>query len=309
MMPERTTVPDILFHQYDSSPFSEKVRVCLGIKKLPWAAVDQPVIMPKPELVALTGGYRRIPVMQIGADIYCDSQLIVRELERRFPEPTLFPQGDHGLAHANAMWSDRTIFQAAVAIIFGGLGDKVPAAFVNDRVALSGRSFDPVAMQAAIPHMKAQMRAHVTLLSDQLADGRRFLTGDRAGLVDANGYYNLWFIRSAFPPSASLFENIPHVPEWLERVKAIGHGERSAMSREDALNIARTSAPMAATVASRDAELEGKPVTVAADDYGRDAVKGVLVGSSEHHVSISREDPQAGKVAVHFTRIGFSVQR
>ena len=308
MMPERTTVPDILFHQYDSSPFSEKVRVCLGIKKLPWAAVDQPVIMPKPELVALTGGYRRIPVMQIGADIYCDSQLIVRELERRFPEPTLFPQGDHGLAHANAMWSDRTIFQAAVAIIFGGLGDKVPAAFVNDRVALSGRSFDPVAMQAAIPHMKAQMRAHVTLLSDQLADGRRFLTGDRAGLVDANGYYNLWFIRSAFPPAASLFESIPQVTEWLERVKAIGHGERSAVSREDALDIARTTEPMAGTVAPRDSELEGKRVTVAADDYGRDAVNGVLVGSSEHHVSISRDDPQAGQVVVHFPRIGFSVQ-
>ncbi|MEH6827268.1 glutathione S-transferase family protein [Parasphingorhabdus sp.] len=303
-----TTVPDILFHQYDSSPFSEKVRVCLGIKKLAWAAVDQPVIMPKPELVALTGGYRRIPVMQIGADIYCDSQLIVRELERRFPEPTLFPQGDHGLAYANAMWSDRTIFQAAVAIIFGGLGDKVPAAFVNDRVALSGRSFDPVAMQAAVPHMEAQMRAHVALLSDQLADGRRFLTGDRAGLVDANSYYNLWFIRSAFPPAASLFENMPHVPEWLERVKAIGHGERSAMSREDALDIARTTEPMASKVAPRDAELEGKRVTVAADDYGRDAVNGLFVGSSEHHVSISREDSQAGQVVVHFPRIGFSVQ-
>jgi len=96
-MRERPSVQDILFHQYDSSPFSEKVCVCLGIKKLAWTAVDQPVIMPKPELVALTGGYRRIPVMQIGADIYCDSQLIVRELERRFPEPTLFPQGDHGL--------------------------------------------------------------------------------------------------------------------------------------------------------------------------------------------------------------------
>jgi len=308
MMPERTTVPDILFHQYDSSPFSEKVRVCLGIKKLAWAAVDQPVIMPKPELVALTGGYRRIPVMQIGADIYCDSQLIVRELERRFPEPTLFPQGDPGLAHANAMWSDRMVFQAAVAIIFGGLGDKVPAAFVNDRVALSGRSFDPVAMQAAVPHMEAQMRAHVALLSDQLADGCRFLTGDCAGLVDANSYYNLWFIRSAFPPAASLFESMPHVPEWLERVKAIGHGERTAMSREDALDIARTTEPMASTVAPRDAELEGKRVTVAADDYGRDAVNGLFVGSSEHHVSISREDSQTGQVVVHFPRIGFSVQ-
>lgn len=308
IIPERTAVPDILFHQYDSSPFSEKVRVCLGIKQLAWAAVDQPVIMPKPELVALTGGYRRIPVMQIGADIYCDSQLIVRELERRFPEPTLFPQGDQGLAQANAMWSDRALFQAAVAIIFGGLGDKVPTAFVKDRTALSGRKFDPAAMQAAVPHMEAQMRAHVALLSDQLADGRRFLTGDRAGLADANGYYNLWFIRSAFPPAASLFESMSHVPEWMERVMAIGHGQRSAVSREDALDIARTTQPMAAKVAPRDAELEGRQVTVAADDYGRDAVNGVLVGSSEHHVSISREDPQAGQVVVHFPRIGFSVQ-
>jgi hypothetical protein len=207
------------------------------------------------------------------------------------------------------MWTDRTIFHAAVAIIFGGLGDKVPAAFVNDRTALSGRSFDPAAMQAALPHMEAQMRAHIALLSDQLADGRRFLTGEHPGLVDANGYYNLWFIRSAFPPAASLFENMTHLPVWLERVKAIGHGRRSAMSREDALDIARTTEPMVGTVASRDAELEDMRVTVAADDYGRDAISGVLVGSSEHHVSISRENPSTGRVVVHFPRIGFSVQK
>lgn len=306
-MRERPSVQDILFHQYDSSPFSEKVRVCLGIKKLAWTAVDQPVIMPKPELVALTGGYRRIPVMQIGADIYCDSQLIVRELERRFPEPTLFPQGDHGLAYANAMWSDRSIFQAAVAIIFGGLGDKVPAAFVNDRTALSGRSFDPATMQAAVPHMEAQIRAHIALLSDQLADGRRFLSGNSAGLVDANGYYNLWFIRSAFPPAASLFESIPHIPEWLKRVNAIGHGKRTEMSREAALELARAAEPIESALAPRDAQFEGKQVTVAADDYGRDAVTGLLVGSSEHHVSIRRNDPRAGQVVVHFPRIGFFV--
>ncbi len=302
-------MPDILFHQYDSSPFSEKVRVCLGIKKLAWAAVDQPVIMPKPELVALTGGYRRIPVMQVGADIYCDSQLIVRELERRFPDPSLFPHGDLGLAYGNGLWSDRAVFQAAVAIIFGGLGDKVPTAFINDRAALSGRPFDPAAMQAAVPHMEAQMRAHIALLSDQLADGRKFLTGGRAGLVDANGYYNLWFIRSAFPPAASLFESAPHVAEWMERVRAIGHGERSTLSREDALDIARTSDPLAGTVAPRDAELEGRRVTVAADDYGRDGINGILVGSSEHHVAIAREDPRVGQVVVHFPRIGFSVQQ
>lgn len=299
---------DILFHQYDSSPYSEKVRVCLGIKQLAWGAVDQPVIMPKPELVALTGGYRRIPVMQIGADIYCDSMLIVRELERRYPGHSLFPQGDCGLAHANALWSDRAVFQAAVAIIFGGLGDKVPPAFIKDRTALSGRSFDPDAMQAAVPHMTAQMRAHIALLCDQLADGRGFLSGDRPGLVDANAYYNLWFIRSAFAPAASLFESVPHVPEWMARVSAIGHGERSEVTREAALTIARTSTPLAGTIAAQDARLAGSQVTVAADDYGRDPVHGVLVGSSEHHVAVRRDDPLAGTVVVHFPRIGFSVQ-
>jgi hypothetical protein len=151
------------------------------------------------------------------------------------------------------------------------------------------------------------MRAHIALLSDQLADGRSFLSGDRAGLVDANGYYNLWFIRSAFPPAASLFESMPHVPEWLERVKAIGHGERTEVSREAALDTARTSEPIEGMVAPRDAELEGKQVTIAADDYGRDAVTGLLVGSSQHHVSIRRNDPRAGQVVVHFPRIGFSV--
>ena len=98
----------IILHQYDNSPFSEKVRVCLGIKGLSWSAVDQPVIMPKPDLIPLTGGYRRIPVMQIGADIYCDSSLIVRELERRFPTPTLYPTGDRGLAQALQVWTGTT---------------------------------------------------------------------------------------------------------------------------------------------------------------------------------------------------------
>lgn len=301
-------MPDILLHQYASSPFSEKVRVCLGIKNLSWGAVDQPVIMPKPELVALTGGYRRIPVMQIGADIYCDSTLIVRELERRYPAHTLFPQGDCGLAHANALWTDRAVFQAAVAIVFGGLGDKVPPAFIADRTALSGRSFDFAAMRAALPHMEAQLRAHVALLSDQLADGRRFLSGDSPGLVDANAYYNLWFIRSAFPPAASLFENASHLSPWLERVTAIGHGEPTQVSREEALAVARAAAPVAGTVAPQDAALAGKRVTVAAEDYGRDPVHGVLVGSSDHHVAIRREDPLVGEVVVHFPRIGFSLQ-
>lgn len=299
----------LLLHQYDSSPFSEKVRVCLGIKRLAWSAVDQPVIMPKPELVPLTGGYRRIPVLQIGADIYCDSALIVRELERRFPEPTLFPAGDRGLGAASALWTDRLMFQAAVAIIFGGLGDKVPEAFVRDREALSGRAFDLAAMRAAGPHMTAQFRAHVALIAEALADGRAFLTGDRPGLADANAHYNLWFVRNALPPAASLFEGVLGIAGWMARVAAIGHGDRSTTSREAALDTARDAAPEPAEVAAHDAEMAGTEVSIAADDYGCDPIRGVLVGSSDHHLAIRREHPRVGAVVVHVPRLGYVVSR
>src|SRR6202158_4813724 len=69
---------DIILHHYDTSPYSEKVRLGFGLKGLAWASVELPQIMPKPKLTALTGGYRKTPVLQIGADIYCDSQLIMR---------------------------------------------------------------------------------------------------------------------------------------------------------------------------------------------------------------------------------------
>ncbi|HEX4873263.1 MAG TPA: glutathione S-transferase, partial [Sphingorhabdus sp.] len=171
----------IILHQYDSSPFSEKVRVCFGIKGLEWQACDQPVIMPKPNLTPLTGGYRRIPVMQIGADIYCDSALIVREIDRRFSEPTLFPNGSRGMANAVEIWADRALFQSAVMAIFGTLGENVDPAFIKDREALSGQPFNVQAMKALVPFAVTQIKAQAAMLAEQLASGQAFLEGADPG--------------------------------------------------------------------------------------------------------------------------------
>ena len=64
---------DTILHHYFNSPYSEKVRIQLAIKGLVWSSVVQPSVMPKPDRTPLTGGYRRIPVMQIGAEVFCDS--------------------------------------------------------------------------------------------------------------------------------------------------------------------------------------------------------------------------------------------
>src|SRR3984893_19476461 len=100
-------MPDIILHHYPRSPFSEKVRLVFGFKEIAWKSVITPRLMPKPELMPLTGGYRRAPVMQIGADIYCDTLCILREVERRYPTPSLYPNGDKGVAHAATWWAEK----------------------------------------------------------------------------------------------------------------------------------------------------------------------------------------------------------
>ena len=49
---------DIILHHYAVSPFAEKLRIALGLKRAAWLSVDIPSVMPKPDLMPLTGGYR-----------------------------------------------------------------------------------------------------------------------------------------------------------------------------------------------------------------------------------------------------------
>lgn len=302
----------IILHQYDISPFSEKVRVVLGIKGLDWFACDEPVIMPKPELVALTGGYRKIPVMQIGADIYCDTQIIIRELERRFPKPSIFTGGDKGLGWGMGLWTDRSFFMAAVAVIFGNAPDAMGEDFKADRTKLMGRPFDTEAMKAGAPLMAEQLRANFGWLEEQLADGRKFLMGEAPGIADANAYYNLAFIRWIVPAAMKSAEAMPHLAAWEKRVAAIGHGRRQEISRDAALDIAKAATSSESVMADPGEPNGLKPgdkVTVMADDYGRDPIAGELVSSSAQHIALKRSDARVGEVVVHFPRAGFLVMR
>jgi glutathione S-transferase len=300
-------MPAVILHHYDTSPFSEKVRICLGIKDLAWSAVDQPVIMPKPDLVPLTGGYRRIPVMQIGADIYCDSQLIVRELERRFPDRPLYPANSVGLANAVEQWCDKALFQSAVVAIFGSIGDHVDPAFIKDREALSGQPFNVAAMKALAPFAVTQIKAHAALLAEQLADGRAFLVGADPGLADAAAYYNFWFLRSFAPGLADRFDDLSGFDAWYARVAAIGHGKREAMAPAQALDIAATAQPDEPEWLDADAGLIGKTVSLAATDYGRDHIIGTLAGSSHYSLTVARNVPGLGRINVHVPRLGYSL--
>ena len=300
---------DIILHHYDTSPYAEKVRTGLGLKGLAWASVELPQIMPKPNLTALTGGYRKTPVLQIGADIYCDSQLIMRELERRHPTPSFYPAG-RGAADALAWWAEKTMFLPAVSIAFAKRPEMLPKGFLEDRAKFSGRNIDPVVMLAAVPNQLDQLRAHFDWLDQTLADGRSFLQGRAVGLSDLAAYHPVWYLRQNFGSAAAPLDGFPRLLSWAERVAAIGHGRRSPMTSEQALDVARTATSIAK--ASTDAKdpigrKPGQVVSVTPDDTGRDPVIGELVTSGIDEIVIRRRDPAIGEVCVHFPRAGFVV--
>jgi len=307
----------VILHHFDQSPFSEKIRTIFGFKQLAWMSVRIPRIMPKPDLMPLTGGYRRTPVVQIGADIFCDTQIIVRELERRFPSPTLSPGGADGLPWAVGMWTDRPFFQSAVNLIFGALGHKVPPEFVEDRSRLRGARFDLEKMQAAIPQMRDQIRAYLGWIDAQLADGRSWLLGDFS-LADVSAYMNVWYLRSslAAPEDRAaaglerIFAGFARLAAWESRMRALGHGRREEITAEQALAIAAKATPE--TAASEDPDdpngrRVGERVVVTPEDYGKVEVAGEIVSLSAQHIAIRRVDERVGEIVVHFPRAGFNV--
>jgi len=300
---------EIILHHYETSPYSEKVRLGLGLKGLSWASVEIPTIMPKPNLTALTGGYRKTPVLQIGADIYCDSQLIMRELERRHPSPSFYPAG-RGAADALAWWAEKTMFTPAASLVFAKRFDSLPDGFLEDRARFSGRNIDPAAMLAAVPNVLDQLRAHFDWLDRMLADGRPFLQGSDAGLADLAAYHPVWFLQQRVGTAAAPLDGVPKVLSWADRIAAIGHGTRSPMTAEKALDAARAATSIAiATADPRDpvGRKPGQTITVTPDDTGRDPVVGELVASDVHEIVIRRSDRDVGEVCVHFPRAGFVV--
>lgn len=308
----------IILHEYPASPYSEKVRLALRLKNLSWSRVEISQIMPRPDLIPMTGGYRRTPVMQIGADIFCDTAIILREIEARFPIPELKLPGHEGLSQMVAGWTDGRWFQSSVAVVFGALGDSVPATFIKDREALSGRKFDIAAMTHAAPMMRDQWRARLMLLEERLAGGRgagsgNYLIGNKPGLVDVHAYMNVWWIKETVPEFAEkCFETAPLVRAWYQRLNEVEGQMPTTITAKEALAIGKAAAPRLVAATTRNEPQEfapGDPVSVAPDDYGQVWVDGELIHADSQRIILSRFSKEAETVHIHFPRAGFLVRR
>lgn len=301
---------DLILHHYDGSPFAEKARLMMGLKGLSWRSVDIPFIMPKPDLMPLTGGYRKTPVLQVGADIYCDTKLIAEELERRVPEPSLMA-GGIGLAYAISAFAESSFFWSAAGFIVGSNADRFPEAFHQDRARMRGAAGANVEkMRAAVPLHLEQLKPQLGWMADLFADGRPFVAGDRPGLADLTLFHPLWFIARAGKAVRAVLDDHPLLTGFMQRVAEIGHGSPTDMAPADALAVARDATPDTPHGVEANAEgwTAGRKVGVAPTDYARDTVTGELVGYTGGEIAILRHDERVGEVVVHFPRVGFAIR-
>ena len=298
---------DLILHHYDMSPYAEKIRLALGLKQLAWHSVQAPVVLPKPDHMELTGGYRRVPVLQRGADVYCDTHLIARVLDRVQPTPPLAPPGLETIEHAFSRWAESTFMMAILA--FFGIGGVFPPEFVEDRTkTMVPPGTDLGQTQRILGTKLLQIRAVADRLEQQLCDGREFMLGDEPCGADLSAFHPLMALGFS-PRTAALLEPYARLRAWLERVRSIGHGARSEMAAADAIAIAREATPLpydGEPVLPDGIEL-GTPVLVLSDEYGSGSVAGELAPSGLHEIAVRRHSERAGELVVHFPREDYSV--
>ena len=288
----------LILHHHDPSPFAEKIRLAFGIKRLAWTSVLIPMAMPKPDLVALTGGYRGTPVLQVGADIYCDSRLIIDEIERRFPQSPLLRSGplvNFGLQQ----WSDDALFPPGAALVMHENAAAMPDGLLAERSCyFTNLDFDR--FEADAPYFRTQLAAHADLIDRQLADGRDYLLGDAPEWADIGAYFPLWMLGRHVASGPATLAGKPMLALWQTRMAAHVTGERSEMSALDAIAVARS--------VGLPAFPAGEQVRVFPIAHPETAVSGTLVLANDQEIILRRSDERAGDVAVHFPRIGYRIE-
>jgi glutathione S-transferase len=307
---------DLILHHYPTSPFSEKLRLILGSKKLPWKSVFIPAVMPKPDVLLLTGGYRRTPVLQIGADIYCDTALIADVLEHLAPGPTLYPEPEKGMSRILAQWADSTLFWAAMAWnlqpkgaaeVFAKAPPEAVKSFGEDRGKMTTGNMTRLRPADAAAAYKSYLRR----LSDML-DDKPYLLGEAPCIADFSAYHPLWYTRR-IDAVKDILDLTPAVGDWMDRIAAIGHGESAKFSAEEAIAVGKASVPNSLLTDSTFQDDHGIPlgtrVTVRAESFGLEETEGTLIAASRMHFTLERTDDRAGTLHVHFPRIGYVLKK
>ena len=169
--------------------------------------------------------------------------------------------------------------------------------------------FDKDALIAAAPLAREQIAHDLDFLEEQLL-GSNFLLGDEFSVADAACYHIIKFMLND-PANEVVISARSRLAAWVKTIENFGTGQVQTMEPAEALKIARDANP--ADIAASNVEAlgyaVGDTVTIIADDYGQETTEGKVVSIQANQISVVREDPALGQVAVHYPRAGYRVTK
>jgi glutathione S-transferase len=232
-------MPDITLHQLmpthgmdSSSPFCTKVHRALSYKGLDYTPRE---VNSPGELKALNPGRSKLPVLEYSGQLILDSTRILRFLDKKHPDPPLYPAGASERARVDLLedWADESLYWYVVYQRWQI--ERNFKALVDDLFARLPRALrwavPPVVRRKVLSQLKGQgtgllteeemfeqFKGHLAMVETLLADAP-YLTGEAITAADLALFGLVQAMNSpGLPEAREQLATAPLLTAWFQRV-------------------------------------------------------------------------------------------
>ncbi|KAF2105076.1 glutathione s-transferase-related protein-like protein [Rhizodiscina lignyota] len=330
--------PSLLLFTYPESVVGRRLDWYLTLRRIPYVHCEVDNKMPRPVLERLGVHYRRIPVLAVGRDLYCDSRCIIQTMEDLYPktqrlgaDPKQRPF-DAGIQKLLENWAfEGGVFMKTAMLISPDAKLVQDPSWLEDRYQLSGFRFSKEAMEQIRPDALAAARMHLDIVENMLlGDGREWISGgEEPGLADVHvGWPFDWMLRDpekmgmkhAYPELLNE-QKYPKMFAWIDRLnrfmeeKRKEQGELKMLSSDEAVKLIENSSLFEheeldivewdPTGLKKGAEVDLFATDVPNGFQNRDT--GELIGLTAGRVTVKAKTKDGIDVRIHYPRINIKI--
>lgn len=304
----------IILHRNYGSPYCQKIMVMLDYSQLDWYSELTSKGVPRPVQETLSGNYsRRVPLLQIGADIYCDTKEICEQIAELSGNKTL---SYYNLTKDQQNFSDALEYELGRAVVskltpmdlitsyFKHIPIKDACVFLIDRFKLKSKIKKHKPLEDKSQEEWTSVLIQFLKRINKMLETHPFLSESKdPNYTDFSAYTHIWYSNRI--NNLKYAKNLPHIRAWLKKMESFTIGNYKSLSRGEALKIARDVEPNPIDSLNQKSDKLNTQVSVLVNDglsFIMNPVNGILVGENENKTILERNHPDVGKVHIHIPK-------